>query len=198
MHLKSIIEDKTLLNARVHNYRTLIQEEVNNKHKVEELIKRLKDGEVFNLVLQGNPGAGKSHLAYAVLHELNETRVHTCLFISVEAMLRKIKQSFNDKGSEYTEAYFTDLLSSVDFLVLDDLGAETGAINTDKEATNFVQKVLYGIATSRQSKATIITTNLNSATLYNMYDRKLVSRLLKSPEVVVFKETTDKRMTTLF
>ena len=194
----SLVEDETLLKARVYNFSVTIQEEADNKHKVQEAIKRYKAGEKFNLVLQGNPGAGKSHLGYAILHELNEERKYSCLFVSVEAMLRKIKESFNNKESKYTEEYFNKLLSAVDFLVLDDLGAETGAINTDKSATDFVQRVLYGIATSRQNKATILTTNLNSQALFNMYDRKLVSRLLKNPEVIVFRETSDKRITTLF
>lgn len=194
---RSIIEDETLLKARLHNFLTHDLEETQNKHKVQGALNRYRNGEVFNLVLQGNQGAGKSHLAYSVLFDLNETKEYTCLFVSIEAMLRKIKASFDDKESKYTEDYFNRLLSDVDFLVLDDLGAETGAINTDKAATNFVQRVLYGITTSRQSKATILTTNLTSQTLFNMYDKKLVSRLLKNPEVVIFKDTKDKRMVNL-
>lgn len=196
---RSIIEDNTLLNARIYNYMTHEQEETTNKHTVQEAIKHYEEGEIFNLVLQGNPGAGKSHLAYAVLHELNEKRKGSCLFVSVEAMLRKIKATFRDKESKYTEEYFNHLLSDVDYLVLDDLGAETGAIDTEKTATDFVQRVLYGIATSRQTKVTILTTNLDSKTLFSMYDKKLVSRLLRTPKVVTFKETKDKRLkNTLF
>ena len=194
---KSIIEDETLLKARIHNYMTREKEEITNKHTIENAVRDYLKGEPFNLVLQGNAGVGKSHLAYAVLHELNETKKYSCLFISIEAMLRKIKASFNDKQSRYTEEYFNRLLSEVDYLVLDDLGAETGAISTDKTATDFVQRVLYGIATSRQSKSTILTTNLSSETLFNMYDKKLVSRLLKNPRIVVFKTTKDKRINTL-
>lgn len=193
----SVIEDATLLNARLDTYITEEQEERENKQMVQSALKDYLNDEVFNLVLQGNPGAGKSHLAYSVLHDLNETKQYSCLFVSVETMLRRIKATFNDKSSRYTEEYFNQLLSDVDFLVLDDLGAETGAITTDKTATNFVQKVLYGIATSRQNKATILTTNLKSETLFNMYDKKLVSRLLKNPRIVVFKTTKDKRINKL-
>jgi DNA replication protein DnaC len=195
---KSILEDNTLLNARVHNFLSHGQEEAVNKQKVQLAIKRYQDGEVFNLILQGNPGAGKSHLAYSTLFELNETHKFSCLFISVGSMLRKIRASFKDKESKYTEEYFNRLLSDVDFLVLDDIGAETGAITSDKTATDFVQRVLYDIANARQGKPTILTTNLDGKTLFNMYDSKLVSRLMRNPEVVIFKESKDKRITTLF
>lgn len=111
--------------------------------------------------------------------------------------MRKIKDSFSNRQSKYTERYFVDLLSSVDFLVLDDVGAETGAIDTDKTASDFVQRILYAITTTRQDKATILTTNLSSEVLFKMYDKKLVSRLLKNPKYVLFKETKDKRLASI-
>jgi DNA replication protein DnaC len=196
---ESILQDATLLNARLHNYSAREPEEIENKHKVEAALKRLKAGEIFNMLLQGNPGAGKSHLAYSVLYELNEMKVpdRTCLFIDVDAMLRKIRASFKDKDSKYTEEYFVKLMSEAEFLVLDDLGAETGAIDSDKGASNFVHRVLYAVANARQDKATITTTNLKSETLFGMYDSKLVSRLLKQATYVIFKETKDKRLQNL-
>lgn len=190
---KSIIEDQTLLHARFENYLIECEEEQQNKALVLECVERYKRGETFNLILTGKQGTGKSHLAFSTVYDLNETRQYSCLFISVDAMLRKIKDSFGNKESKYTEEYFNTLLSSVDYLVLDDLGAETGAINTDKQATDFVQRVLYGVTNVRQDKSTILTTNLDSKTLFSMYDKKLVSRLLKNPKVVIFKESKDKR-----
>ena len=194
---KSIIEDETLIDARLENFTEKCEEEKVNKATVLECLERFKQGEVFNLVLQGKQGTGKSHLAYSALWELNETKKYSCLFVSVDAMIRKIKNSFNDKGNMYTEEYFNRLLSEANYLVLDDLGAETGAINTDKAATDFVQRVLYGVTNSRQNKVTILTTNLSSESLYSMYDKKLVSRLMKRPKVVMFKESKDKRISNL-
>jgi DNA replication protein DnaC len=190
---KSITEDKTLLDARFSTFLTAEEEETNNKNTVLQCLERYKKGEIFNLILQGKQGTGKSHLAYSTIYELNQTRKYYCLFVSVDAMLRKIKDSFNNKDSKYTEEYFNDLLSTADYLVLDDIGAETGAIDTTKTATDFVQRVLYGITTVRQDKATIVTTNLDSKTLFSMYDKKLISRLFKKPKYVIFKDTKDKR-----
>lgn len=190
---KSILDDNTLTKARFSNYRVLEAEETKNKDLALEYYQAYRAGENFNLILQGKQGTGKSHLAYATLWELNMDKEYSCLFVSIDSMLRKIKASFRDKESKYTEEYFNHLLSDVDFLVLDDLGAETGAIDSDKSATDFVQRVLYGITNTRQDKSTIITTNLDSKTLFSMYDKKLVSRLLKRPKYVIFNETKDKR-----
>jgi len=201
---QSIISDDTILSATLENYTCECAEETENKEVVQEVAKRLQAGEIFNTVFQGKQGTGKSHLAYGLLRELNEhdrgadpNDKKTCLFVSVEEMVRLIKDSFNNKESKYTEQYFVQLMSEVDFLVLDDLGAETGAIETDKAATNFVQRILYAITTARQSKATILTTNLSSKTMFGMYDSKLVSRLLRNPKFIIFKDAKDKRITKL-
>ncbi|WP_218970574.1 ATP-binding protein [Alkalihalobacterium alkalinitrilicum] len=199
LYHSSLVSDSTLVKATIESFVPSCEEEQKNKNIVLECIKRYKAGETFNVILQGLQGTGKSHLAYSILKEINETTNYktSSLFISVEEMLRKIRGSFQDKESKYTENYFVDLMSGVDFLVLDDLGAETGSIDTDKMATDFVQRVLYAIGTTRQDKSTIITTNLSSKALFTMYDRKLVSRLLKNPKYIIFKESKDKRISSI-
>ncbi|MEK4030839.1 ATP-binding protein [Pseudobacillus sp. FSL P4-0506] len=190
----SIVPDDTISKAEFSNYREDGPEETENKRKMIDLTNDLKAGRVFNIILQGNPGAGKSHLAYAALREINQSDLEvSCLFISIEDMMRRVRNSFSNKDSKYTESYFIELLSSVDFLALDDLGAETGAIGTDKQATDFVQRLLYAITTTRQDKATIVTTNLSGEELFKIYDSKMVSRLFRRPQYIVFKETKDKR-----
>jgi DNA replication protein DnaC len=125
---------------------------------------------------------------------LNETRSCSCLFVSVDEMMRLIRGSINDKSSIYTESYFVDLLSKVDYLGLDDLGAESGSSETDKSASDFTQRVLNAVTTARQDKSTITTTNLSGQKMRQMYDGRIVSRLLKNPRFIVFKETKDKRI----
>lgn len=194
---KSVVEDETILAARFRTFKPIGEEEKENFKKALQCFGRYKSGEVFNLIFQGEAGTGKSHLAYSTLWELNETRKYSCLFVSVDAMLRKIKNSFNDKESIYTEEYFNRLLAEADYLVLDDLGAETGAIRTDKTASDFVQRILYGVTNSRQNKPTILTTNLTGESMKKMYDQKLISRLFKKPEFIMFKDSLDKRISNL-
>ncbi len=199
LYKHSLVSDETILTSTFDSYLEDGTEESTNKKVVLDAAARYKEGQIFNLILQGKQGTGKSHLAYSCLRELNEFKRPdaSCLFISIETMLRLIRGTFRDKESKYTEAYFVDLLSGVDYLILDELGAETGAIETEKSASDFVQRVLYAVTTARQNKSTILTTNLSGDTLFNMYDKKVVSRLLRSPKYVIFKDSKDKRMATI-
>lgn len=87
-------------------------------------------------------------------------------------------------------------ISDVDLLVLDDLGAETGFIGTNKTATDFTQRILYSLMNRRQDKSTIITTNLTGAQLASMYDKKILSRMYRKIDgnVITFNGTKDRRM----
>ncbi|AGY48055.1 replication initiator/regulator DnaA [Bacillus phage poppyseed] len=197
---ESIVTDMTLLNARLNNF--VIdrgnQEQANNLADVKKFADAIEQGEVFNVFTQGQRGAGKSHLMYGLAHELNERfkgQSKRVLFVEIKEMLDLIKDSFNNKQSMYTEMYFKKLLSEADILVLDDLGAETGAIDTEKNATNFTVNTLYGVMTARQDKVTLTTSNLSGKQLFKMYDKKLVSRLMKNPRYIVFTDITkDKRV----
>lgn len=192
---RSVLTDTGLLHASFTNYETTQGEETSNKEMATKVFQKYKQGETFNTWLTGPPGVGKSHLAMSVLRNLNEAdkKDKQCLFVSVDEMLLQIRNSFNDKESKFTEPYFISLLSKVDYLVLDDLGAETGGTGTTKQATDFTLRVLYAIANGRQSKSTIITTNLSKNALVKMYDPKLVSRLMKDMMIIDFKHTIDKR-----
>lgn len=193
---RSVLTDKGLLDSSFGNYETLEKEEIANKERAMTAFKRYKKNESFNTWLTGIPGVGKSHLAMSILRNLNETgdKNKSCLFVSVDEMLMRIRDGFNNKESRYTESYFVDLLSGVDYLVLDDLGAETGGTGTKKVATDFTLRILYAVANGRQDKSTIVTSNLSRAALESMYDPKLVSRLMKNTYLINFKETKDKRI----
>lgn len=196
-HGQSIVTDVNLLDSSFANYEAEKgSEEEINKEKTVKAIRRYRSGEVFNTWFTGNPGVGKSHLAMTMIRNLNETdgQERSCLFVSVDSMLMKIRESFSDKESRYTEAYFVDLLSEVDFLVLDDLGAETGWMGTDKKASDFTSRVLNAIANGRRDKPTIITTNLPSKKIYEMYDPRLISRLVGTMYPIRFEKSEDKRI----
>lgn len=192
----SILTDTGLYKASFRNYEAKEPEEITNKEKAMTAFKRYKEGEVFNTWFTGLPAVGKSHLSMSILRNLNEAgaKDKMCLFISVDEMLRKIRGTFDNRDSIYTENYFVDLLSAADFLVLDDLGAETGATGSNKMATDFTLRVLYAIANARQNKPSIITSNLSKPDLVKMYDAKLVSRLMKDTYLIKFEETSDKRI----
>jgi len=190
---KSILQDQTLLEANFKSFRTETTEQQEDLKAVVEATKKIQEGLKCNLWLYGSTGVGKSHLAMSILKALNQSKEHTCLFVDVDEMLRKIKHSFNDRETRFTEEYFVELLTEVDFLVMDDLGAETGNIETLKQATDWTSKILRAIINGRQDKVTIFTTNLSSTALRKIYDEKLVSRMLRNFKTIVFKNKVDNR-----
>ncbi len=215
----SIIENQSITESRLSTYKTDCQETKENKEKAMKILERIKNGEFLNVYIAGIQGVGKSHLAYAMLYALVEhywiisdgvklndehafKNMKSCLFVEIEKLIRLIQHSFRNVESKYTMDYCISLMVDVDFLVIDDLGAESGSMNRNGEASDFVHKILYGVANGRQgaNKTTITTSNLSSKQLFQKYDPKLASRLLNGvtkDETIVFKTTTDKRIVNL-
>lgn len=208
---RSLLSDETLIDATLDNFSVECEEQRGNLEKARIITKRVLEGESIKVWLVGEAGRGKSHVAMALLREFNEAGKRriiaaqnagektlkglgtTSLFIDFDQMLRLIRKSYKDKDSEFTEDYFVSLCSKVDFLAIDDLGAETGAISADKQATDFVHKILYAISNARVNKTTIITTNLYKGQREEMYDSKILSRLSKRMAMIGFKESPDMR-----
>lgn len=197
LYNQSILQDEDLAVARFDNYRTDGEPlAYQNLLAMQQYATAILNGEKFNILLYGPPGVGKSHLSYSLLHDINvrSNNQMSCLFIDIDEMLRRLRDSFNNPDSKYTELYFTRLMSEVDVLVLDDLGAETGNEQTEKRASDFTGRILRAVANSRQKKVTIVTTNLKGEQLNKMYDGKTLSRLSKNRKAVLFdKRVKDKR-----
>lgn len=199
----SILYDETIAKATFKNYLYKNgSEEEAVRDKAVELGQRYLQGEIFNSLFSGEPGAGKSHLAMAILNVLNSTMENpvSCLFISFEEVLSLIRDSFNNPRSKYTEMNMIDLMGSVDYLVLDDVGSESGRLkrtdNNQVYATDFTVKVLKRTLERRQDKVTIITTNLSRHEMETIYDKRVTSRIYRNigGNIIKFTGIKDKRI----
>jgi len=104
------------------------------------------------LLLIGDPGTGKTHLAIGVVKSLIE-KGHECIFFDYQNLLDRIRSSYDAaSGTSDREAYATAL--DCDVLLLDDLGAH--------RVTEWVEDIVTSIITHRcnHRKALIATTNL--------------------------------------
>ncbi len=104
------------------------------------------------LILIGDPGTGKTHLAVGVMKALLQ-KGHECVFFDYQNLLDRIRSSYDaSSGTTDREAYRTAL--DADVLVLDDLGAH--------RVTEWVEDIVTSIITYRcnQRKPLIATTNL--------------------------------------
>jgi len=105
------------------------------------------------LLLIGEPGTGKTHLAVAALRALI-MKGHEGSFCDYQNLLDRIRASYDsNSGSSDREAYRSAL--EADLLLLDDLGAH--------RVTNWVEDTVTAIVTSRcnNKKGLIATTNLS-------------------------------------
>ncbi|MBI4907124.1 MAG: ATP-binding protein [Acidobacteria bacterium] len=104
------------------------------------------------LLLIGNPGTGKTHLAVAALRGLIQ-RGYEGIFYDYQNLLDNIRSSYDpSSGNTDKEAYRTVL--DTDILLLDDLGAH--------RVTDWVEDTVTAILTYRcnNRKPLIATTNL--------------------------------------
>lgn len=200
----SLFRDRTLEDARFENYLCddRFEEEIRtNKAKAQTIAKRLASGEVFNVTIKSSTaGAGKSHLAMSILHAINDSGAgKKVAFIESSVMYSRVKQSFNDKESKYTEAYFEKIAKEADVLVIDDLGAELGAMDSEKVSSDYATTLIRSIVDTRQDKATIFTTNLDSKKIRGVYDLRVASRVLRGmsniDNAIIFNTTKDLRVT---
>ena len=115
------------------------------------------------LLLMGNSGVGKTHLAIAALKELIN-RGHSGYFCEYGTLLREIQQSYS-KETEATEIRLLAPILSVEVLVIDDLGCIKPS-DWVRDTVGYILNTRYidGSRDLSHPRCTIITTNyLDSA-----------------------------------
>lgn len=156
------------------------------------------------LVLTGNCGTGKTHLAVALLHCLIADYGLTGSFAEFTDLLRRIQEGY-DRRAQSTSFGVLQPILETDVLLLDDLGS--------MRVTDWVRDTLGLIVNERYSaqRITLITTNLprrvaadsKQETLADRVGERVVSRLeemcyfvdLVGPD---FRRDTGKRANSSF
>ncbi|MEK3933612.1 ATP-binding protein [Bacillus sp. FSL R7-0642] len=190
-HQQSMIADSNIKKANFDNYQPTSDEGAKNLELAKVIATDYLNGKIFNTIMAGNCGAGKTHLAYAIADQLAGAG-KSVVFVTVGELLRKIKSTFS-KESTLTEDAIIRGLVRAEVLIVDDLGAELGALDANTKATNFINRVLFDVFDGRQGKSTIFTTNLTGKRLDEAYDERIVSRILNNFRTITFKDTKDYR-----
>ena len=110
--------DDDLKSASFETYHAVTKEQKEDLKNVRSQLRGYLDGQDYNIVLIGDTGVGKSHLAYSALKALSDHTKKMGLFINVVDLLAKIKEDFS------LEAEYIRRISEAEWLVLDDLGTE--------------------------------------------------------------------------
>lgn len=124
-----------------------------------------------NLLFTGNTGLGKTFLASAIAENLIK-KGKSVIYQTAPILMEKIiEYKFDfDKNSKAKNEYLKILNS--DLLIIDDLGTETMSNMKFTELFNVINTRLLN------SKKIVISTNLSLNELYNLYDERVMSRII--------------------
>ncbi|WCK53865.1 ATP-binding protein [Aneurinibacillus sp. Ricciae_BoGa-3] len=172
-NLERIFDENSLIplalrNATFENYESANIHLRRAKEMAYGYAETFKADESKNLLLTGDYGVGKSHLAVSVLKRLIK-RDFTGIFITVPELLTKIRSTYN-KESNHTELQLLEIIKGVDCLVLDDIGTENGS--------DWAVSKLFEVVDGRLGKHTIYTTNLDSKATEKKIGERNFSRLM--------------------
>ena len=136
-----------------------------------------------DLLIYGNPGNGKSHLAAAIGNALAADDV-IVVFAAFVDLLEAIKSTYN--GGEGSESEILGAICRADLLILDDLGVE--------KPSQYTLDVLFRIAErrGRSYRKTVYTTNYSPKELATRYGnavggveaQRVIGRIIESTTVV--------------
>ena len=127
-----------------------------------------------NLYFFGSAGTGKTFIAKSLGLELLK-RGYTVLYLSAPTLfeiIRKIR--FSSDGDGYNDATYKNLVYT-QLLILDDLGTEPASDARYAEFLTLLE-ARKSVA-QRQTSKTIISSNLNTKSLYQEYNERIASRI---------------------
>ena len=131
------------------------------------------DSEHGNILIYGSTGLGKTFISNCIAKELLDS-AHSVLYLSANELFEQVLSRYimtRDNSTALKSIY--EYVYNSDLLIVDDLGTEV--------LSSFVRSQLFEILNKRMltEKATIITTNLDLATLQDRYSERIMSRIAK-------------------
>lgn len=133
----------------------------------------LKEG--YGIYIHGDSGTGKTHLTACICNELID-HFKQCMFTNFFEISRNIKSTFAHNGT--SEDDMIRRISGIDFLFIDDLGAETVSKNG---SDTWMMEVVFEIINKRYNdkKPTIFSSNYSLIELKNSrgYSKRIVDRI---------------------
>ena len=186
---KREIESKFSISALGERFESSTFDSFKDREGASEAFKRCLDYcdnfdayKEVSLVIWGDPGNGKSHLAAAIAKTL-KTQGKTTVFQTVAELLERIRNTFNSNNRE-TEKIILSALYDCDLLILDDIGAE--------KISDWVLDVIFRIVDGRYRKMRPIlyTSNFKPVDLKDRVGPRVYDRLLGTSIIIENKASS--------
>lgn len=129
------------------------------------------DMEKGNLLFYGPTGLGKTFLCNCIAKELLDEGYNVLYLTAIELFKLFDEARFHREDMPLEAKNILDTLTTVDLLIIDDLGTELG--------TSFTAPDLFGVLNTRYltQKSTIISTNLEPNEWKDLYSERVASRI---------------------
>lgn len=126
-----------------------------------------------SLILSGNVGNGKTHLACAMVQAVIREHGAQAVIVSAAEIIRVFKGAM-DRGAEYTDRDVLNELAGFDLLVIDEVGVQTGSA--------YELGVLHEVIDRRYQLVlpTVLISNLVAADLGRYIGDRALDRLRES------------------
>ena len=132
-----------------------------------------------SLVFCGKTGAGKTHMAAAIINHLKSVHYEYCILTTVSKMIREIRSSYSNK--EISEESMIKKFCQPALLVIDEVGVQFG---TDAEKVT-----LFDVINERYERMlpTILIGNLTLQEFKDFTSERIVDRMKENGgRVLVF------------
>ena len=136
------------------------------------------------ILMFGKTGLGKTHLSLSIARKVLE-RGYLVIYNTASDLVCKISDQYFGRAP-LEEERIIDFLTSVDLLIIDDLGAEF--------ESSFSAAALYDLINNRllTNRSTIINSNLNPPEIEKRYSDRIVSRIFSQMTPLQFLGTDNR------
>lgn len=155
----------------------------------QNIIAGIPAAEQEGLLLQGQVGSGKTHLAAAIANVLIQHQQEV-LFLVVPNFLDEMRMSYGNNG-EFNESQLMNRAQNAEVLILDDLGAHNFSDWTKNKLFTLIN---YRI---NQCLPMIITTNLQLDDLCDILGERIISRIIAGCKPCLLPVKQDIRLSRL-
>lgn len=151
------------------NYHVTCAEQSNALVNAKAWLNRYKQHDICSFIFAGTTGTGKNHLASAIANEITANG-QSVVLVTVNELMIRMRDTYRD-NSPVSERELIERLSTVDLLILDEIGLQRG---NDNEALT-----INTIIDNRSSDdlAIGILTNLNYSELVKQLGDRVIDRL---------------------
>lgn len=138
------------------------------------------------VLLLGNVGTGKTHLAAAIANHVIHNTKSTALYSTVSQIIRHVKGSF-DRDSDYNEEGAYEAFGRPGLLIIDEIGVQN--------ATEFELTVMFEVINRRYEdmKPTIVISNRSIEDLPRYLGDRVIDRLRENGGKLVKFEWKSER-----